>query len=172
MNSNSKTKFEFKQRRRKEKQKKKKREEASLWPRPARLHGPASPTGLPTPSQRARVAASWPAHELGQAQHPTRTPLTPTRLPAFACSRCRTGPMCQPSLFIFSTLTATASDQAPIALAGAGQGVTPGAWPCLLGATPTKPRATIGCIACLSTERSPPPMEAWSSAIKARPRLP
>ena len=64
LNSNFKTKFEFKQRRRKEKQKKKKREEASLWPRPARLHGPASLTGLPTPSQRTRAAASRPTHEL------------------------------------------------------------------------------------------------------------
>ena len=91
MNSNSKTKFEFKQRRRKEKQKKKKREEASLWPRPAWLHGPAS--NRPAPPARS----SRPAHELAQAQQPSRTPLTPTRLPAFACSRCHTGPACQPS---------------------------------------------------------------------------
>ena len=90
------TKFEFKQRRGKIKQKKEKkeREEASLWPRPARLHGPAS---LPTPSQRARAVASWPAHELAQAQQPARMPLTPTRLPTFACSCCHTGLACQPS---------------------------------------------------------------------------
>jgi len=37
------------------------------------------------------------------------------------------------------------SDRAPTALAGAGQGVTPGAWPCPHGAAPTQPLAAVGC---------------------------
>jgi len=60
------------------------------------------------------------------------------------------GPRMSALLFIFSTprpqpLTPNPlSDRAQTALAGAGQGVMPGACPYLLGTAPTQPRATVG----------------------------
>ena len=48
------------------------------------------------------------------------------------------------------------SDRAPTALAGVGQGVTPGAWPCPLGAAPTTtPRPQNPSLASLEALRSP-----------------
>ena len=71
---------------------KKNRKRKSLS-QPKQPTGPDSPSWLHWPTH----SRSRPAHELVQAQQPARTPLTPTRLPAFACSRCHTGPACQPS---------------------------------------------------------------------------
>ena len=124
------------------------------------------------------------------ASRPSQQPASPASAQQQAGPRARTGPAASPHaahahtpprlrlqplphgprmsalLFIFSTprprpLTPIPlSDRAPTALAGAGQGVTPGACPCLLGAAPTQPHATVGCLARLSTDRSPSAMEA------------
>ena len=72
-------------RRRNEKQKKEKekKKEASLWPRPARLHSPSSPTaptGLPTTpafTQRACSLACGPAHVAHAHASSARLPSLP-----------------------------------------------------------------------------------------------
>ena len=60
-----------------------------------------------------------------------------------------------------------------------GPGVTPGAWPCLLGAAPTQPlrrayataREPLDATDHASTARSPSAIGARSSAIKPRPSV-
>ena len=60
-----------------------------------------------------------------------------------------------------------------------GPGVTPGAWPCLLGAAPTQPlrrayataREPLDATDHASTARSPSAIRAWSSAIKPWPSV-
>jgi len=66
------------------------------------------------------------------------------------------------------------SDRAPTALAGAGEEVTLGAWPCLLGAASTQPLAVIGCKLTPPITLDPhppitshPPLELGAPAIKA-----
>jgi len=114
------------------------------------LSQPKQPTGLDSPSwlRWPTHSRSRPAHELAQAQQasqraahahaPPHLPLLP--LPHGPCMLATRQPQCR-----LPPPTAHASDQAPTALAGAGQGVTPRAWPCLLGATPTQPLAAVGC---------------------------
>ena len=80
----------------KQKKEKEKKKEASLWPRPARLHSPSSPTaptGLPTAlafTQRARSPACGPAHvahaHASSARLPSLPP-DPTRQPHVAHAR-------------------------------------------------------------------------------------
>ena len=133
MNSNSKTKFEFKQWRRKTKQKKKRRK--SLI---AQLHAqvgqPAQPNYQPSPPL---LPLRWPTRGCKQAwldharpTQPAHASPTPACLPA-SLAAAAAGP--HPSAFPVHLLHATPQlpcDRRPTALAGAGQGVTPGAWPC------------------------------------------
>jgi len=163
LNSNSKTKFEFKQRRRKEKQKKKKREEASLRPRPARLHGPASPTApvSPTGQPRQRAATGWPTSSRRPSSYPARRSRPHASLPSLAAAATR-APHVSPLVHLLHAMPRLLTpipfpDRAPTALAGASQGVTPGAWPCLLGAAPTQPLAVVGCKLAPSITLDPHP---------------
>ena len=114
------TKFEFKTKKKKNKIEKEKEEGSLTAARPARLRGPASPT---TPAfHPARAHA---AHEL--AQHAAHAH-APVRI---ACCRCLPGPTCQLSYSSSSRPCLNRPrDRGPTAMAGAGQGVTPGAWPC------------------------------------------
>ena len=76
----------------KEKKEKEKKKEASLWPRPARLHSPSSPTapiGLPTAptfTQRARGPAHVAHAHASSARLPSLPP-DPTRQPHVAHAR-------------------------------------------------------------------------------------
>ena len=84
----------------------------------------ASPTGLPTPPLPV-----CPEHARGPRAGPARR--ARPRALRFACCRCLPSPTHQ--LFPVHLLHATLNrprDQGPTAVAGAGQGVTPGAWPC------------------------------------------
>ena len=108
-------------------------------PRPARPapasqpNRPANPSRLPSARTRptSRPSASpTPAHPSASLAATTRWtphvshPRLQCRLPHPRLNRLR--------------------DRRPTAVAGAGQGVTPGAWPCPLGAAPTQPCTAVG----------------------------
>ena len=175
MNSNSKTKFEFKQRRRKEKQKKKRREEASLWPRLARLRGPTSPT---TPaSQPNRPANPFPSSQRTRAQPTSRpsTPHTPTRSfdsPNVAAI----GPHASASPSAQCHLPRTHASTAARSEADSAGRSGPGGHARDMALFPLRCAHTTSCHRRMHPtpfhHTMPSAIGAWSSAIKDRPRLP
>jgi len=135
----------------KKQKKEKEKKEASLWPRPARLHSPSSPTaptGLPTApafTQRARGPACGPAHvahaHASSARLPSLPP-DPTRQPHVAHARAplrfllaaaATWP-CMSATPVHSVVFSTPTpnrprDRAPTMVAGWTRGSRPGHGP-------------------------------------------
>jgi hypothetical protein len=146
---------------------------------PARTHAAQLPAQVTTTRPRARL------RQLPLPLGPTRQPHDAHArvFPRSACSRCHAGPASQPprpQCRLPHPRLDRLRDRRPTAVAEAGQGVTPGTWPCLLGAAPTQPlrrayataREPLDATNHATTARSPSAMGARSSAIKARPRMP
>ena len=110
--------------------------------RPAHAWPSLRPNVARAPSARQQSLPPWPHASAARRPRPRVFPFHLLPLPH--------RPRMSALLFIFSTprpqpLTLNPlSDRAQTALAGAGQGVMPGACPCLLGAAPTQPRTTVG----------------------------
>ena len=92
-------------------------------------HSPASRAGRPNPRDQTTSPALHFSPSAGPRAAASRPRLT-ARGPRFPCCRCRWTPPVSLSCSSSPPAPQLPCDRGPTTLAGAGQGVTPGAWPC------------------------------------------